>query len=61
VVYGIRPEHFVIGDDGAEAEVQVVEPTGSEADKQQGAALKRERTLDKAKIKGLWTTLGPIS
>jgi multiple sugar transport system ATP-binding protein len=29
-VYGIRPEHFVIGDDGAEAEVQVVEPTGSE-------------------------------
>jgi multiple sugar transport system ATP-binding protein len=30
VVYGIRPEHFVIGDDGAEAEVQVVEPTGSE-------------------------------
>jgi multiple sugar transport system ATP-binding protein len=30
VVYGIRPEHFVIADDGAEAEVQVVEPTGSE-------------------------------
>jgi multiple sugar transport system ATP-binding protein len=30
VVYGIRPEHFVIGADGAEAEVQVVEPTGSE-------------------------------
>ena len=29
-VYGIRPEHFTIGDDGAEAEVQVVEPTGSE-------------------------------
>ena len=29
-VYGIRPEHFVIGDDGAEAVVQVVEPTGSE-------------------------------
>ena len=29
-VYGIRPEHFVIADDGAEAEVQVVEPTGSE-------------------------------
>ena len=24
------PEHFVIADDGAEAEVQVVEPTGSE-------------------------------
>jgi multiple sugar transport system ATP-binding protein len=30
VVYGIRPEHFVIADDGAEAEVQVIEPTGSE-------------------------------
>src|SRR6478672_1445453 len=30
VIYGIRPEHFVIADDGAEAEVQVVEPTGSE-------------------------------
>ena len=30
VVYGIRPEHFVIADDGAEAQVQVVEPTGAE-------------------------------
>jgi multiple sugar transport system ATP-binding protein len=30
VVYGIRPEHFVIADDGAETDVQVVEPTGSE-------------------------------
>jgi multiple sugar transport system ATP-binding protein len=30
VVYGIRPEHFVIADDGAETEIQVVEPTGSE-------------------------------
>ncbi|HZA01826.1 MAG TPA: TOBE domain-containing protein, partial [Hyphomicrobiaceae bacterium] len=29
-IYGIRPEHFLIADDGAEAEVQVVEPTGSE-------------------------------
>jgi multiple sugar transport system ATP-binding protein len=29
-VYGVRPEHFVIAEDGAEAEVQVVEPTGSE-------------------------------
>ena len=29
-VYGIRPEHFVIADDGAEAVVQVIEPTGSE-------------------------------
>ncbi len=29
-IYGIRPEHFVIADDGAEAEVLVIEPTGSE-------------------------------
>jgi multiple sugar transport system ATP-binding protein len=29
-VYGVRPEHFVIADDGAPAEIQVVEPTGSE-------------------------------
>jgi multiple sugar transport system ATP-binding protein len=29
-IYGIRPEHFLIAEDGAEAEVQVVEPTGSE-------------------------------
>src|SRR5581483_7633200 len=29
-VYGVRPEHFAIADDGAEAEVQVIEPTGSE-------------------------------
>jgi multiple sugar transport system ATP-binding protein len=29
-VYGIRPEHFVIAADGAEVEVQIVEPTGSE-------------------------------
>ena len=29
-VYGIRPEHFALADDGAEAEIQVVEPTGSE-------------------------------
>ena len=26
----MRPEHFTLADDGAEAEVQVVEPTGSE-------------------------------
>jgi multiple sugar transport system ATP-binding protein len=26
----VRPEHFALADDGAEAEVQVVEPTGSE-------------------------------
>jgi multiple sugar transport system ATP-binding protein len=29
-VYGIRPEHFTLADDGAEAEIVVVEPTGSE-------------------------------
>jgi multiple sugar transport system ATP-binding protein len=29
-VYGIRPEHFAIADDGTEAEIQVIEPTGSE-------------------------------
>jgi multiple sugar transport system ATP-binding protein len=30
VVYGVRPEHFDLADDGAAAEVHVVEPTGSE-------------------------------
>jgi multiple sugar transport system ATP-binding protein len=30
VIYGVRPEHFHIDDGGAEAEIQVVEPTGSE-------------------------------
>ena len=30
IIYGIRPEHFLIADDGAEAEIEVVEPTGSE-------------------------------
>jgi multiple sugar transport system ATP-binding protein len=29
-VYGIRPEHFILAEDGAEVEVQVVEPTGPE-------------------------------
>jgi multiple sugar transport system ATP-binding protein len=29
-VYGVRPEHFTLADDGAEAEIIVVEPTGSE-------------------------------
>ncbi len=29
-VFGVRPEHFSLADDGAEAVVQVVEPTGSE-------------------------------
>src|SRR5262249_59834694 len=30
VIYGIRPEHFAIAEDGAEAEVLVGEPTRSE-------------------------------
>ena len=29
-VYGVRPEHFVLADDGIDAEIQVIEPTGSE-------------------------------
>jgi multiple sugar transport system ATP-binding protein len=29
-IYGVRPEHFVLADGGAEAVIQVVEPTGSE-------------------------------
>src|SRR5512139_1738000 len=29
-IYGIRPEHFSLSDDGADAVIQVVEPTGSE-------------------------------
>jgi multiple sugar transport system ATP-binding protein len=29
-VYGIRPEHFRLADEGAPAEVIVIEPTGSE-------------------------------
>jgi multiple sugar transport system ATP-binding protein len=29
-IYGVRPEHFALADDGTEAIVQVVEPTGSE-------------------------------
>ena len=30
VVYGVRPEHLELADDGVNAEVVVVEPTGSE-------------------------------
>jgi multiple sugar transport system ATP-binding protein len=30
VVYGVRPEHFVLAEEGPEAEIMVVEPTGSE-------------------------------
>jgi multiple sugar transport system ATP-binding protein len=29
-MYGVRPEHFTLADDGAEAEIQLVEPTGAE-------------------------------
>jgi len=29
-IYGVRPEHFTIADEGPEADIQVVEPTGSE-------------------------------
>ena len=30
VVYGVRPEHFLVDDGGAEATIELVEPTGSE-------------------------------
>jgi multiple sugar transport system ATP-binding protein len=30
IIYGVRPEHLELADDGIEAEVAVVEPTGSE-------------------------------
>ncbi len=30
VIFGVRPEHFALAGDGVEAEVHVVEPTGSE-------------------------------
>ena len=29
-IYGVRPEHFTLAEDGPEAVVQVIEPTGSE-------------------------------
>src|SRR5262249_18619776 len=29
-IYGVRPEHFALAEDGAEAVIQIVEPTGSE-------------------------------
>jgi multiple sugar transport system ATP-binding protein len=29
-VYGVRPEHFTLADDGADAEIVLVEPTGAE-------------------------------
>ena len=52
-VYGIRPEHFSLADDGAEAVVQVMEPTGSEIQvvatlgDQEVVAVFRERRLFK--------------
>ena len=48
-IYGIRPEHLTLADDGAHAEVIVVEPTGSEIqvfaklDGQEVTAVFRER------------------
>src|SRR5712664_335303 len=60
-VYGVRPEHFTIADDGAEAEIVVVEPTGSETQVfaklggEQVVAVFRERhqfnTGDKVRLK----------
>src|ERR1700760_2479529 len=60
-VYGVRPEHFTIADDGAEAEIIVVEPTGSETQVfaklggEQGGAGFRERQQfspgDKVRLK----------
>jgi multiple sugar transport system ATP-binding protein len=34
VIYGVRPEHFLLSDEGVEAEVVVLEPTGSETQAQ---------------------------
>src|SRR3546814_8089996 len=31
-IYGVRPEHLALSDDGVEAEVIVVEPTGSRSE-----------------------------
>jgi multiple sugar transport system ATP-binding protein len=51
VVYGIRPEHLYASDDGTEAEVVVVEPTGAEVqvfahlDGESITAVLRERLL----------------
>jgi multiple sugar transport system ATP-binding protein len=51
VVYGMRPEHLSVTDDGTEAEVVVVEPTGAEVqifarlDGNQVTAVLRERLL----------------
>ena len=51
VVYGIRPEHLHVRDDGTEVEVVVVEPTGAEVqifarlDGQDITAVLRERLM----------------
>jgi multiple sugar transport system ATP-binding protein len=51
VVYGIRPEHLHVRDDGTEVEVVVVEPTGAEVqifarlDGQEITAVLRERLM----------------
>jgi multiple sugar transport system ATP-binding protein len=48
-VFGIRPEHFDLADDGVEVQIILMEPTGSEtlvythAGKTEIAALFRER------------------
>jgi multiple sugar transport system ATP-binding protein len=34
VIYGVRPEHFLLTDEGVPAEVVVLEPTGSETQAQ---------------------------
>jgi len=34
VIYGVRPEHFLLSDEGIEAEVVVLEPTGAETQAQ---------------------------
>jgi multiple sugar transport system ATP-binding protein len=53
-IYGVRPEHFTLVDDGVAAEIQVVEPTGSETQLvtklggQQVMAVFRERHQFKA-------------
>ena len=37
---GVRPEHFSLSDDGAEAEVQVIEPAGSSFKSSQNLAVR---------------------
>ena len=55
VIYGIRPEHLAVRDDGTEVEVVVVEPTGAEVqivarlDGQDITAVLRERLMLQAR------------